>query len=558
MRTYFLLLVILVSVSSARGSFAQFTAQHRKEPYVTYVTKAITNEKILPKTFPVAGGISNKLTITACSGEYEPATFAVRALQNVKKLKVTATDLKSERHIIPASAVDIYVVKCWFQSGVQIWETNQRILTPELLLKDDGLIKVDLENKQNYLRTVNAKGEKKYILISGKDSAGLKNIKPKDAETLQPVDIEAEMNKQFWITLHVPANAAAGEYEGKIKLNAENASPTELTLELRVLPFTLEKPSLRYSIYYRGKLTKDGKGSISSEWKSPKQYEAEMRDLKAHGVEYPTVYQGYDEELLRQLFSLREKADLPKGSLYTLGIGTGSPTTEEQLEALKNGVKKWNKIAEEYDYDDVYVYGIDEAKGERLKAQRAAWKAVHEAGGKVFVACYKGTFEVMGDLLDLAVYAGKPVPQEADKYHEVNHQIFCYANPQVGVEEPETYRRNFGLMLWKAKYDGAMDYAYQHSFHHIWNDFDDERYRDHNFTYPTVDGVIDTIQWEGFREGVDDVRYLTTLLISIEEARENKSRLAKKAQQWLDELDVTYDLDEVRAKMVDWILKLRQ
>ena len=25
--------------------------------------------------------------------------------------------------------------------------------------------------------------------------------------------------------------------------------------------------------------------------------------------------------------------------------------------------------------------------------------------------------------------------------------------------------------------------------------------------YPTVDGMIDTIAWEGFREGVDDVRY---------------------------------------------------
>lgn len=556
MRTRFLLLVILVSMSS--GSFAQLNAQHRTEPYVTYVTKAITNEKILPKTFPIAGGISNKLTITACSGEYEPATFTVRARQDIKKLKVTATDLKNGQHIIPPSAVDIYVVKCWFQSGVQIWETNQRILTPELLLKDEKLIKVDLENKQNYLRTVEAEGEERYILISDKNSAGLKDIKPKDAETLQPVDIKAETNKQFWIRVHVPEDAEDGKYEGKIKLNAANSPPTELTLELRVLPFTLEKPSLRYSIYYRGKLTKDGKGSISSERKSPKQYEAEMRDLKAHGVEYPTVYQGYNEELLRQVFEIREKAGLPKGPLYTLGIGTGSPTTEEQLEALKNGVKKWNKIAEEYGYDDVYVYGIDEAKGERLKAQKAAWKAVHEAGGKVFVACYKGTFEVMGELLDLAVYAGKPILQEADKYHQVGHQIFCYANPQVGVEEPETYRRNFGLVLWRAGYDGAMDYAYQHSFNHIWNDFDHQRYRDHNFTYPTVDGVIDTIQWEGFREGVDDVRYVTTLMISIEDAEGNKPRLAKKAQQWLDELDVTYDLDEIRAEVIDWILKLRR
>jgi len=181
---------------------------------------------------------------------------------------------------------------------------------------------------------------------------------------------------------------------------------------------------------------------------------------------------------------------------------------------------------------------------------------LHDAGAKVFVACYKGTFEVMGDLLDLAIYAGAPLADEAQKYHQAGQRIFCYANPQVGVEEPETYRRNFGLLLWQAGYDGAMDYAYQHSFGHGWNDFDSPQYRDHNFTYQTVDGVIDTIQWEGFREGVDDVRYVTTLVKAMEAAREAKPALVKQAQTWLDGLDVKGDLDEVRGKTVEWILKL--
>ncbi len=32
------------------------------------------------------------------------------------------------------------------------------------------------------------------------------------------------------------------------------------------------------------------------------------------------------------------------------------------------------------------------------------------------------------------------------------------------------------------------------------------------FAYPVSNGVIDTVQWEGFREGVDDICYLSTLL----------------------------------------------
>jgi len=63
-----------------------------------------------------------------------------------------------------------------------------------------------------------------------------------------------------------------------------------------------------------------------------------------------------------------------------------------------------------------------------------------------------------------------------------------------------------------------MDYAYQHQEgQSIWNDFDSKdyfygiAYRDFVFAYPTSNGVIDTIQWEGWREGVDDTRYLASL-----------------------------------------------
>jgi len=171
-----------------------------------------------------------------------------------------------------------------------------------------------------------------------------------------------------------------------------------------------------------------------------------------------------------------------------------------------------------------------------------------------------GTFEAMGKLLNCLVFAGPPRPDEAKKWHSVGSIILSYANPQVGVEEPETYRRNYGLALWKAGFDGAMDYAYQHAFTHIWNDFDNRRYRDHVFAYPTIDGVIGTLAWEGFREAVDDVRYLATLQAAIERA-ERDGRHAKTVQyakQWLKELDPGRDLDRVRSEMIELILALQR
>ena len=149
--------------------------------------------------------------------------------------------------------------------------------------------------------------------------------------------------------------------------------------------------------------------------------------------------------------------------------------------------------------------------------------------------------------------------EEAARWHSIGAKIFSYNNPQVGEEKPETYRRNFGLQLWQNDYGGTMDFAYQLGFGHIWNDFDDE-YRDHNFTYPTTNGVIDTIQWEGQREGVDDVRYLSTLLHTIETAKSQgkNTTLAENYLARLKSSDLSStNLDLVRSDIIDHILSLQ-
>jgi hypothetical protein len=103
-----------------------------------------------------------------------------------------------------------------------------------------------------------------------------------------------------------------------------------------------------------------------------------------------------------------------------------------------------------------------------------------------------------------------------------------------------------------------MNYAYQHASGDIYVDDDGPSFRDHVFAYPTVDGVIDTIQWEGFREGVDDVRYLTTLLKKIERAKADdaKAALAKEAEAWVATMDTGGDLQALRQNMVEYILRL--
>jgi len=528
------------------------------QPYLIYTPKAVTNNRLSTEVFPIPAPLGKELACSGCRGEYEPVCAAVYALEDVKGLSVSASDLKGTAGTIPADAVDIRAVKCWYQAGREIWDTKHKQLVPELLLKDDDLVRVDVQKQENYLRSTAADGTQTYLLCSGATSEDLNGVRPIDAATLQPVNVPARSLKQFWITVHIPGDAKAGTYRGAVTFRTARGVG-EIPLVVTVHPFDLANPRLLYSIYYRATLSGDGKPTDSSDLKSEEQYRAEMADLKAHGVRYPANYQGMDDRLLPRMLQIRKEVGLPGGPFFNLGRGTGTATSPGDIEALQQDIKRWIDLCRPFGYDSIYFYGADEATGEQLRAQQTAWRAVQAAGGKTFVACYEKTFEAMGGLLNCAVLAGKPNPDEAKKWHGVGSLAFCYAYPQVGNEEPETYRRHFGLELWKAGFDGAMDYAYQHGFGHVWNDFDDKTYRDHNFSYPTANGVVDTIQWEGFREGVDDVRYVGTLLDIVEQAKAApaKRQLAEEAEKWLNGIDPSGDLDGLRTAIVDWILRLK-
>ena len=214
--------------------------------------------------------------------------------------------------------------------------------------------------------------------------------------------------------------------------------------------------------------------------------------------------------------------------------------------------------------ENYYIYGVDE-QDLNTSEHRARIEAAHDAGAKVFCAEYETDAKYSAaDVLDLLVAGGAPDPSLAALYHSYGHRIFSYDNLQAGVEAPQTYRRNYGLLLWQNDYDGAMDFAYYWAFNNTWNDFDclewdHMYYRDHNFVYPTVSGVIDTVQWEGFREGVDDVRYLSTLLDRVEYSKSLGMNVSS-VEAWISDLKETNlsqtDLDGVRGEMAAHILSL--
>ena len=225
--------------------------------------------------------VSRESIRTGCRDEYESATFAVYALENIDELMVEPSDLTGPGGVIAGDAVEVSAVKCWYQAGRQIWEVEARTgratnqLVPELLLKDDALVRVDTEEEANYLRSTANDGTTNYLLASGKDSTTLEGVRPIDAPTFQPLTIPGNTLKQLWVTVHVPEDAPAGRYTGSLRLSAPGITPVDLPIAVTVHPFDLAEPNMIFSIYYRGKLAADNQPTITSEMRSEEQYLAD-------------------------------------------------------------------------------------------------------------------------------------------------------------------------------------------------------------------------------------------------------------------------------------------
>lgn len=549
-------------------------AEREGQRALVHVVRPVSGEMILPHERLVPGEPSSELTVVAARGEYEPASFVVSALADLDALTVTAGDLQGDGGVIPAAAVDIRVVKCWYQAGTA-WvgirqDKSRRILTPELLLYDDDLVRVDENSQENYLKLRFPDGDR-YVWISDPTdvarggSIPVEDFPVRDSPVLLPVSIPEGQVKQFWVTLRVPDDAAPGTYLGPITLHTPRETIAELALDLTVLPFDLAPPYYTSSMDYHGR-PGPGNGTIGSWQKSWTQFRAELENMVAHGLNNCQHY-SIPRDILPEVLRVRAEVGMDNRTLYLKNtIPIGNPTDPEALEAIKRNVRDVLEITRPFGTQTVYFYGIDELRGEALVAQRAAWQAVREAGGKIFVAGWGDNIETMGDIQDMHVRAAWPNAEEVARWHAYGHKIFSYANPQTGVENPVVYRRNFGLLLWKYDYDGAATNAYQHTFGATWNDFDHPTYRAHTIAYPTVDGVVDTIAWEGYREAVDDVRYVTTLQNALEAARRSADpdvqRRADAAADFLHRLKTgtdieTGELDEIRREIIGHIMALR-
>jgi hypothetical protein len=586
----------------AKQTQKTFTAKANFPSMYTFVPDVFSGEPILPQSGIDETLISSEISVTAALGEYEPATFVLRGTQDFPQTTFVISDFKDGKgNTIAAKNADLKIVKCWYQ-GPAAWRNEApgkapAVMVPELLLNDDALVKVDEAKELNFLRYGKGK-DARYVNVS--DTATNNNFWQKtmtiaehpvyDAKTLQPIDLKAARNQQFHLTFHIPEKSVPGDYTGTVCAQSSGREIARFEVKIKVLPFTLPEPKTNYdldktyftSIYYNSNLIEDDRAGITHYYRNEAQLKAEFANLIAHGVMYPTCFQLNSPEkdpalaimAMKRMLQLRKEAGFPNKPIHMIsnpGINlTGLSTSPRDLNRLtRKAVFYLDLIESILGHRDVYFYGLDEAKGDKLKAGIPYFQAIAKSGAKTFNSGYRaetmppGNFAIVGDVLDLLICCAESTPEEAAKWHSKGKLIWSYAYPQSSNENPLPFRRNFGYVIWKCNYDGVATFCYYMGFGHPWNDFDSTVQRDMNFVYPTADGVVDTVAFEGVREGFDDVRYVTLMRLEAREAMKsgNPARIAaaKEAEKFFASQNVyTVSPAAIRQGVIKHILILRQ
>ena len=546
-----------------------------------FVVEPMSDVMRTPDVYPEDGTLSGTLRAAVAQNEYEPVSFQLFSFSDRKNVRISVSDLKTKSggQTIPAKEVAVKIVKCWYQAGngwLSYFADSGLKLTPELLLNDENMVRVDLDKPGSYARLQYPSGEK-YVWISAPNALDSGAFDPMaepfaDAKTLQPFALTANQFKQFWATVHVPANQSAGIYNGTVTVADDSGVLCRIPLAVRVLPFELPEPRTYFDVDKLFLVSFFGPAGsydyilkgVRGDTKLAQQLQRDvLASYKAHNFYYPNI----DQDELN--FRLLKEAGLPTKpvfmgkttKLWNPNLYCGGRMTFDQYIQAKDGAYK---CAAFYDkllgHHDVYIAHGDEYGAAFAAANRPAYYFYQKLGIHLGLAgswnlLYKG-----GYMYDYHPFAGNP--NDYDKIRPWNgigdKFVGFYANQHNGAENPNLVRRQHGLMSYLNDQSMADNYQFNHG---PWNDLRETLYRAFVVGYMNRGGLIDTLQYEGFREAIDDIRYATQLKLLCREALKSenvdKRIAAKKALQFLALLN-SYDCDlsQVRAEIVNYILTL--
>ncbi len=549
-------------------------------PFAVAAVDAMSGVRRTPDLFPEDGDFTNGLRVVSAQDEYESASLLLFGFADVADVLLVPGDLTGPGGAkLAAAEFDPKVVKVWYQQGTA-WgsffsDPLRRIPTPELLLHDEALVEVDHEGRENFVRYDGPKGPHyRWVSFGGAavDHSSDGAIDPSrihDAAALRPFAVRRHEFKQLFVAVHVPRGQRPGLYAGAMALTVGGKKVCDVPVQLCVLPFALPEAATFRDLTRPFFVAPYSAGD-------PSRSERLAGNMVRHNVRYGHLHNIQDEADARAAFEIFKKTGFDAKRLFCAlpgcGVTTSYPPQEddanyekhlEKVDAFKRSMEAIRKV---FGPDArAYSYGVDEGSAKVVRAERATWEAVHAAGGFTTVATRWHPYVLFNLDFPNVPRAPRAAKREnADAFHAANPDglITWYADPHSGPENPDYTRRIYGIQTWRCNYDGSCQYIL---YRDNWNDFwvpAESSLRGLMLVYPQDGDILDTIEWEGVREGMDDVRYATLLRQLGEKARQSADiqvqYAGRAALAWISQVDCERSsMDYLRLEAIRRILDLQ-
>lgn len=490
-------------------------ASEREKGYLLFLPDH--DEEVHFNLVPRSGQIARGVRRAAARGEVASFTFAVRPLRDLGEVEIEPGELKGEAGTIPASAMRPRVVR--------------------------NLAKRSFNNIRWRLRP--------WVL-----------------DEVRNVSLSSGLTRQFWVTIAVPEDAAAGKYAGEIAIGAGRGLKETIRIEMEVLPFTLDEPGIPIAFYgmrkeWMGFMREYGMTTVSGgpnvkferfdekgrpvlDFAGVDDYmraarEAGYRDLVlSYGG--PANLQGAGYEGLPELFAEWGK---PAG-LDAKAAGRRIFDAIKRHSEEENWLPFLFPMADEPRVRETTARIIESVK---FLKDVAPWMKL---GGSYSVDNRKGDDPLLHEALfrelDISLLNVHD-PAIMELAEKLGKDIYIYNQGRD--------RYTFGAYLFSEKAKGVKGFCQWHMFAtHGYQYFDlDGREPDDGIIAVRSDGIHPTLDLERVRIGVNDLRYLRTLERldpdnAVLKRLNDRLGLSERGRpEWLD-------LDDLRAEVAREIVRL--
>jgi len=476
---------------NARG-FVLF-ARHYVEP--CYPRSNPRHEERVPKVL--------KLFVTP--GEYEPTTFVVCPLRELRGFGAQVSDLRSDGGaVISSSEIDVRYVRWRPKPKGLVWQP-----WPECLLPS------------------------------------------------KPAELHTGINRQYWLTVHVPEGASPGRYRGAIRVGPADRQAAQIAIEVEVLPFALaplaDQHSWSYYTYPPHRLALEPKDRLTL----AQQFAEALKQHSMNAIQLPPpdILNMKDAETFDLDFAdfdLVMRTALEAGlngefQVFTAGAAYyyfkrragGKEFTPEFNRGFGKYLTTIRDYCRERNWKPPLIWSVDEPRetGIRSANRNSADtqimnRLVKEVSGLRVTVTPMGDeghgvdYTTMLSTLDLLqTHAWHRSQKLIDGARKRGLPWWSYNS---GIS-----RYSWGLQCYVLDAVGRWQWHYN-----SWSKYPHNpvaQSRSYQVVYPSPDGLIPTVTFEIAREGTDDYRYILTLEQSIEQAKRSGRDVAS-AQSLLAEI----------------------